>query len=158
MFIMCGRKADRIMKDSGYIVISRDVLPEIFSKIIEVKRLLACGDEKSSAAACKKVGVSRSAYYKYRDSVFTYEEKMTEKVITLYVVLKDEPGVLSRMLTEIRETGANILTLNQSIPVDGAAAVTITLKLNPPSDNAAIYKPMLMNIEGVIEARLLSGE
>lgn len=146
------------MKDSGYIVISRDVLPEIFSKIIEVKKLLACGDEKSSAAACKKVGVSRSAYYKYRDSVFTYEEKMTEKVITLYTVLRDEPGVLSSMLMEIRETGANILTLNQSIPVDGAAAVTITLKLNPPNDNAALYKPKLMKIDGVIEARLLSGE
>ncbi len=161
MYFLCGRtfpKGSKKMNNSGYIVISRDVLPEIFTKVIEVKKLLACGEEKSSAAACKKVGVSRSAYYKYRDSVFTYEEKMTGRNVTLVAVLRDEPGVLSSLLSEIHRAGANVLTLNQSIPVDGAASVTITLKLNPPNDDASIYRPMLLGIDGVVEARLLSGE
>lgn len=162
MFTVCGRKIMwedvDIMNGLGYVVISREVLPDIFTKVLEVKRLLACGEEKSSAAACKKIGVSRSAYYKYRDSVFTYEEKMTQKVITLFVVLKDEPGILSGILSEFHRCGANVLTLNQSIPVDGAAAVTITLRLNPPNDDASFYRPMLLKIDGVVDARLLSGE
>ncbi len=146
------------MNDPGYVVISREVLPEIFAKVIEVKRLIACGEEKSSAAACKKAGISRSAYYKYRDSIFSYEEKMPGRMITLCLVLRDEPGVLSGILSEIHKYGANILTLNQSIPVDGAASVTVTLRLNPPYDDASFYSPLLSQIGGVVEVRLLSGE
>ncbi|MBQ8569166.1 MAG: ACT domain-containing protein [Oscillospiraceae bacterium] len=146
------------MNSSGFIVISRDVLPEIFTKVIEVKRLLACGEEKSSAAACKKIGVSRSAYYKYRDSVFTYEEKMTQKVISLYAVLRDEPGVLSSVLSELHRHGANVLTLNQSIPVDGAATVTFTVRLDENLCSVSEYSPMLSAVDGVVEVKLISGE
>lgn len=147
-----------IMKDTGYVVIKRDVLPEIFTKVFEVKRLIACGEEKSSAAACKRAGISRSAYYKYRDSVFSYEEKMTRSTITLFILLKDEPGVLSNVLSEIRSRGANILTLNQSVPVDGAASVTVTLRLVSHYDDVSFFCSALAAAEGVIEARLISGE
>ena len=146
------------MNSSGYVVISREVLPEIFTKVIEVKRLIACGEEKSSAAACKKVGISRSAYYKYRDSVFTYEEKMTQKIITLYIVLRDEPGVLSGVIAALHKHGANVLTLNQSIPVDGAAPVTLTVRLDSSDIEASEYGKMLSALDGTVEVRLLSSE
>ena len=80
---------------SKLIVVNSDVLPDVFIKVIEVKKLLARGEEKSSAAACKRVGISRSAFYKYRDCVFTYEEKLTQKIISLNMTLKDEPGTAS---------------------------------------------------------------
>lgn len=161
MLVPCGlygKVADPEMSDNGYVVISRDVLPEIFAKVFEVKRLIACGEEKSSAAACKRAGISRSAYYKYRDKIFSYEEKMTGRTITLFIQLKDEPGVLSSVLAVIHGRGANVLTLNQSVPVDGAASVTVTLRLQAPFDDVSFFCPALSGTEGVIEARLLSGE
>lgn len=146
------------MKDSSFVVVSTDVLPEVFPKVIEVKRLLACGEEKSSASACKRVGISRSAYYKYRESVFTYEEKLTQKIITYYAVLRDEPGVLSSFLSEIHKIGANILTVNQNIPIDGAASVTITAKLNGEGPSAQALRDNLAALSGVVEVKLLTGE
>lgn len=146
------------MKDLSFVVVSTDVLPEVFPKVIEVKRLLACGEEKSSASACKRVGISRSAYYKYRESVFTYEEKLTQKIITYYAVLRDEPGVLSSFLSEIHKSGANILTVNQNIPIDGVASVTITAKLHGEGPGAQALRDNLAALGGVVEVKLLTGE
>lgn len=101
--------------ETRYAVVSCDVLPEVFLKVMEVKRLLACGDEKSSASACKRADISRSAFYKYRDSVFTYEEKLTGRTVSLYAVLRDTPGVLSSVLACLHRCSANVLTLNQSV-------------------------------------------
>lgn len=146
------------MNENSFIVVSTEVLPEVFPKVLEVKRLLACGEEKSSASACKRVGISRSAYYKYRECVFTYEEKLTQKIVTFYAVLRDEPGVLSSFLSEIHLFGANILTLNQNIPIDGAAAVTITAKLHGSGSEAYSLAEKLKTLGGVVEVRVLSGE
>ena len=154
--VITERDAD--MNGSGYLVVSRDVLPDIFLKVIEVKKAIACGEEKSSSAACRRIGISRSAYYKYKDSVFAYDEKLTRRVISLFAVLKDEPGVLSGLLSEIHKSGANVLTLNQSVPVDGAASVTVTVRLNENAPDPSEYENILMNTEGIVEVRLISGE
>ncbi|MCM1523144.1 MAG: ACT domain-containing protein [Ruminococcus sp.] len=144
--------------DGKYAVVDCDVLPEVFIKVMEVKRLLACGEEKSSASACKRAEISRSAFYKYRDSVFTYEEKLTGRIISLYCVLKDTPGVLSAVLACLHRCGANVLTLNQSVPVDGAAAVTVTVKLSgKPMDGAALSRAVAA-ADGVVDVRLISEE
>lgn len=144
--------------DGKYAVVSCEVLPEVFLKVMEVKRLLACGDEKSSASACKRADISRSAFYKYRDSVYTYEEKLKGRIVSLHAVLRDMPGVLSAVLACLHRCDANVLTLNQSVPVDGAAAVTVTVKLSGgPMDGATLRKAVLA-VEGVVEVRLISEE
>ena len=144
--------------ETRYAVVSCDVLPEVFLKVMEVKRLLACGDEKSSASACKRADISRSAFYKYRDSVFTYEEKLTGRTVSLYAVLRDTPGVLSSVLACLHRCSANVLTLNQSVPNDGAAAVTVTVKLSGrPMDGASLRREVA-GVEGVVETRLISEE
>ena len=144
--------------DAKYAVVSCDVLPEVFLKVMEVKRLLACGEEKSSASACKRADISRSAFYKYRDSVYTYEEKLTGRIISLYAVLRDMPGVLSSVLACLHKCSANVLTLNQSVPIDGAAAVTVTVKLSGgPMDGPSLRRAVL-GVEGVVEAGLISEE
>ena len=130
----------------------------VISKVLEVKKLLANKEEKSSASACKRVGVSRSAYYKYRNSVYSYEEKLMQKIITLSVLLKDEPGVLSSVLVSLHSLHANILTVNQSIPVDGVATVTISLRLNNGFEEAQEMKSIISELKGVVEIQLLSGE
>ena len=145
------------MSSSTFIVVNSEVVPEVFTKVLEVKRLLACGEEKSSASACKHVGISRSAFYKYRESVFAYDEKLRQKIVTYCAVLKDEPGVLSCLLSEIHRHGANILTVNQNIPIDGVASVTITARL-AGSDEAHELCSKLSELNGVVEIKFLSGE
>lgn len=143
---------------SQLIVVESDVLPEVILKVLEVKKLLANKEEKSSASACKRIGVSRSAYYKYRNSVFSYNEKLTAQIITLYMLLKDEPGVLSGVLASLHSLKGNILTVNQSIPVDGVATVTISLRLNEGFEEAIEMKSIVGKLQGVVEIQLLSGE
>lgn len=146
------------MTDSPLVVVSAGVLPEVFLKVLEVKRLLARGEYKSSAAACKAVGISRSAYYKYRDSVYSYDEKFTQRIISIYAVLRDEPGVLSSVLSSLHSLGANVLTVNQNIPIDGVAAVTISVKLNNTADGSFIVGDILSELQGVVDIKIIAGE
>ncbi|HRR76482.1 MAG: ACT domain-containing protein [Ruminococcus sp.] len=143
---------------SQLIVAEADILPEVFTKVLEVKKLLAKKDEKSSASACKRVGISRSAYYKYKDSVFSYEELYTRKIVNLYLLLNDSPGVLSSALVFLHNMNANILTVNQSIPVDGAAAVNISLRLSGESEDELASLNSITELNGVLEVRILSAE
>ena len=146
------------MKKSQLIVADDDILPEVFTKVIEVKRLIVCKDEKSLASACKRVGISRSAYYKYKDSVFSYEELFNRKIVNMYLLLTDNPGVLSNALAFLHSLKANILTVNQSIPVDGAAAVNISLRLTDSIDRELEGLNSIKKLDGVLEVRILSAE
>lgn len=146
------------MNKSHLIVVDSSVLPEVILKVLQVKKMLANKEAKSSAAACKEIGVSRSAYYKYRDCVYSYDEKLMQKIITLYMLLKDEPGVLSSVLVSLHNLNANILTVNQSIPIDGVATVTISLRLNESFDEAIAMKSIIAELRGVVDIQLLSGE
>lgn len=138
------------------VVVDSAVLPEVILKTLTVKRMLANREEKSSSAACRKVGISRSAFYKYRDSVFLYEEQLRERIFTVYLLLHDEAGVLSGVLQMLSGAAANVLTLNQSIPVDGAAVVTVTFRLAEDGQISALCD-LLEGCKGVAEVRLLSG-
>lgn len=144
-------------KNRQLIVVAADVLPEMIVKTLEVKKLLATGEIKSSAAACKTVGISRSAYYKYKDKVYFYDEHMTQSVVTLSAVLKDEPGALSGVISSLHSLQANILTVNQSIPVNGVAAVTISIRLSESCGDALMLCSILAELGGVVNIELLSG-
>lgn len=140
------------------IVVNASVLPDVISKVLEAKRLLANKTEKSSAAACKRVGISRSAYYKYKDSVFSYEDKLTQRIIGLHAVLQDRAGVLSNVLSTLYGLEANILTVNQNIPIDGVAGVTFSVRLtgSVQAPNELIQR--LREVSGVVDVKILSGE
>lgn len=140
------------------IVADSKILPEVFTKVLMVKKLMARKGEKSLASACKRIGISRSAYYKYKDSVFSYEEIYTRRIVNLYLLLSDSPGVLSSVLAYLHSLNANILTVNQSIPVDGAAAVNISLRLTGEADDEISSLNLITELDGVIELKLLSAE
>lgn len=144
------------MNGKDLIVVDSGVLPEVFLKVLEAKKIIANKEEKSCAAACKKAGISRSAYYKYKDFVFNHEELITEKIVNLYIVLKDKPGVLSSVLVFLHNLKANILTVNQNIPVDGVAAVSISLKFTGDSKNELSTLNSIGKLDGVVEIRMLS--
>lgn len=143
---------------SQLIVVDAHILPDVFTKVLEVKKLMARKDEKSFASACKRIGISRSAYYKYKDSVYSYDELFNRKIVNLYMLLNDKPGVLSSVLIFLNSINANIMTVNQSIPVDGAAAVNISIRLNADINEELKLLNSISDLEGVLEAKVLSAE
>ena len=134
-----------------YLLIDSQVLPDVFLKVVRAKEMLARGKVKSAAMAARACGISRSAFYKYKDSVELFD-RGGGSMITLYFSLADEPGVLSAVLSCIYDAGANILTINQNIPADGVAPVTIALKLGEQA-TAAQLQISLLGIPGVVRVR-----
>ena len=102
------------------------VLPEVFSKVLLVKKLMKSGEADTVFEAVKMTGISRSAYYKYKDHVFPFNEM--QGILTLFFELMDIPGTLSEILHVLANAGCNILTINQNIPVNGIAGITITIQ------------------------------
>lgn len=143
---------------SQLIVVDAKILPDVFTKVLEVKKLMARKDEKSFASACKRIEISRSAYYKYKDSVFSYDELFNRKIVNLQLLLNDSPGVLSSVLVFLHSIHANILTVNQSIPVDGAATVNISLRLTSENSQELESLNSISDLDGVLEVKILSAE
>ena len=109
-----------------FYIVAAEALPGIFVKVAEAKRMLQTGEAGTVGAATRKVGISRSAFYKYKDAVQPFNNMKAGHIITFYAMLKDNPGVLSTILSIFAASGANILTINQSIPTNGCAAVTVS--------------------------------
>ena len=145
-------------KKSQLIVADSSVLPDVFTKVLEVKKLMAQKGEKSFASACKRVGISRSAYYKYKDCIYSYEELFSRRIVSIYLLLNDHPGVLSSVLAFLHEHGANVLTVNQSIPIDGTAAVNISLRLSEDSGSELESLNSISLLSGVLEVKMISAE
>ena len=147
--------ADKVEK---LVIVSSEVLPDIVLKVLDAKRMRARGEALTSSEACRKVGISRSAYYKYKDSVFNYEERLTNNIVSVYCILRDEKGVLSSIISKLYELGTNILTINQSIPVDSVATVTFSVRFDRDSLNTARLRDELTKVSGVVDAKIISGE
>ncbi len=145
-------------RDSTYILVDASVVPRVFTKVLEAKKLLSQGKVKTINDAAKRVGISRSAFYKYKDSVFPFYETSRGKVVTLFFVLENITGILSSILNKIAETKANILTINQNIPLNGLADVTISIET---ADMTVDIKDLLQEtgkIEGVRRQEILARE
>ena len=146
------------MANKEFVVVSTDVLPEAVIRVLEAKRLLAQGVCRTSTEACRHAGVSRSAYYKYKDSAFIYSEKLSERVVTFCLVLLDRAGILAEVLNEFYRLDANILTINQNIPIDSAATVMITVRFNDMSIEPSAIQKHLSEIDGVASVKIISGK
>ena len=109
-----------------FLIVDQAILPEVYTKVLRAKELLASGSAKNVSAATKMVDLSRSAYYKYKDSIFDFEN--TKTIVTVKAVLLDETGALLRLLSELSESGASIVTINQSAPENGTAVVSVTIR------------------------------
>ena len=132
-------------------------MPEIFRKVAEAKRLLETGEETTVNGAARAVGLSRSAYYKYKDAVRPFNDMLHGRIVTAQILMKDEPGVLSGALNIFSGTGINILTINQNIPSDGCALVTITARLDHAEVTPDELIVRMRNTPGVVSADLLAG-
>lgn len=145
-------------KNSTYLLVDSSVLPEIFLKVIEVKKILGKGVIKAVNEAVKEVGISRSAYYKYKDYVFPFYETSRGKVITLFFVVEDFAGILARIINRIANAKANILTINQNIPINGLADITISIETEGMNQDIKELMQDISTIEGVRRQEILARE
>ena len=144
-------------REIKYYIVAADALPEIFIKVAEAKRMMQTGEVDTVGAATKLAGISRSAFYKYKDSVQPFNDMKSEHIITFYAMLKDNTGVLSRVLAVFASSGANILTINQSIPTNGCAAVTISAETSGMEQTLESLMAAASAVEGVIRFEIMAG-
>ncbi len=116
--------------DYKFFLVREDVLPEAMQKTLDAKELIQRGKADSVWEAVQKVDLSRSAFYKYRDTVFPFHTVVKEKIITLFFHLEDRSGTLSNLLAIVADSGCNILTIHQTIPIQGRANVTLSLDVS----------------------------
>lgn len=143
---------------SKYLIISKEILPDYFDKVIEAKKLIDNNQVKGVSEAVKKVGISRSTYYKYKDYVFVPSDQLGGRKATLSLVLEHHKGVLSTILNIIADENGNILTISQDIPINNKAIVSITLDILELSISLQQLLETLTKLKGVASAKLIAIE
>ncbi|KKI92317.1 ACT domain-containing protein [Bacillus sp. SA1-12] len=143
------------MKDATFFLVREDILPEAMKKTLEVKKLIERGKVDSVAEAVQRVDMSRSAFYKYRDAVFPFHTIVKEKLITLFFHLEDRSGTLSQLLSVVATAGCNVLTIHQTIPIQGRANVTLSLNTNGMTEDINRLMAKLRRLEFVEKVEIL---
>lgn len=145
------------MEKNHYLVVKEEALPEVYQKVVQAASLLESGEAATTSEAVRRVGISRSVYYKYRDSVFPYSRQDPSGILTVQLSLVDRPGVLVSVLTVFYRADANILTVNQNIPVRGRAFVSISARTDRMERSAEQLLESLKLVEGVVQVESISG-
>lgn len=114
----------------SFYLVDKSVLPDVYKKVVNAKKLLKEGKVKDITEAAKVVGISRSVYYKYKDCVFEFSESSQGRKATFNISIIDEKGVLSSIINYVSNSGGNIITINQGIPLNGYAFITITIDMS----------------------------
>ena len=144
------------MEDTSFIIIESKVAPDIFIKTLKAKRLMESGKCRAVQDAAQEAGISRSAYYKYKDCVFALSEHARGKNLTMAMNLEDTPGLLSSVLNILAAGGVNILTINQTIPINHIANVTVTVEAR--SSDISEIMGRLRGISGVTALKILASD
>ncbi len=142
--------------DSEYYLVKSDMLPEVFVKVMAVKRLLSSGEASSVNEAVQKIGLSRSAYYKYKDAILPFYETSRGRVVTLIFAVENFPGILSGIINCMAKGNANILTINQNIPINGLADVSISIETDQMTIDLETMLNEIGHIPGVRSYRILA--
>ena len=144
-------------KDPKFYIVEASALPEVFLKVAEAKRLLSTGEAKTVNDATQITGISRSAFYKYRDAVLPFQNMMHGRVITFQLVMQDEPGCLSSVLNVFAEHDANLQSINSIMPTNGSGILTISAETINVNVTLEELLQQLQNCKGVIKADILAG-
>lgn len=145
-------------ENSDYYIVDKRVMPEVFLKVVEAKELFEKGVVASVQEAVDSVGVSRSAYYKYKDYVSVVSRSTRGKIITLAFNLEDKAGILSLVLNILADHGANVLTINQTIPINNVANVTITVDTGNMTLSVRDMLDNISKIHGVLTLKTIARE
>ena len=141
-----------------YYLVERTLLPEVFQRVIEANAAIASGKAATASEAAKLAGLSRSAYYKYKDGVRPFFEATTDRIVTFHFMLHDQPGMLSSILGLMAKSGAKLMTGNQSIPMRGQASVTIAARTGEMKYSVEELLHRAEQLEGVNKVEILASE
>lgn len=140
-----------------YFVVESTALPEVYLKVAQAKELLETGEEQTVNAAARRAGISRSAFYKYKDAIRPFRDLLHGRIVTIQILLRNEPGALSGVLNLLADWGGNVLTINQGIPGGGTAAVTVGLETTEQSADLEQLLSALRGDRRVVRCEVLAG-
>ena len=141
-----------------YFVLKQKAVPEVLLKVVEAKRLLDSGKAVSVQEAAENVGISSSSFYKYKDDIFPFHDNAKGKTITMVIQLDDEPGLLSVVLRIVADYHANILTIHQSIPVNGIASLTLSVDVLNETGDISQMVDTIEQQQGIHYLKILARE
>lgn len=143
---------------SKYFVVKKKAVPEVLLKVVEAKKLLESERVITVQEATDRVGISRSSFYKYKDDIFPFYDNTKGKTITLVMQMDDEPGLLSDLLHVVAVYRANILTIHQSIPVNGVATLTLSVEVLETTGNVSKMVEDIEEKDGIHYVKILARE
>lgn len=141
-----------------YYLVNSSILPDVIEKVVEAQNLLHSGKVRRICEAVREVGISRGTYYKYKNSVFQFEPDDTSRKAILSLVVQDEKGVLSIILTRIAQLNCNVVAINQTIPINHVSNVTLTLDVTDLEQSVEDLVDILKHTDRVSSAYLVSVE
>lgn len=145
-------------EDNRYYVVRKKALPEVLLKVVEAKRLLESGTVLTVNEAAEQVGLSRSSFYKYKDDILPFRDNVRGKTVTFISQMTDQPGVLASVLKKIAEYKANILTIHQTVPINGIASLTLSIEVLRESGDISKMLAELEQMEGIHSIKVLARE
>lgn len=146
------------MDKTKYFVVKEKALPDVLLKVVEVKRLLASEKTITVQEATEQAGISRSSFYKYKEDIFPFHENEKGQTITLVIQMEDKPGLLAELLKEVADYKANILSIHQSIPLNGVATLTLSVEILSTTGNVADMMDEIEGHQGVHYLKILGRE
>ena len=143
---------------SKYFVLKQKAVPEVLLKVVEAKRLLESERVMTVQEATEQVGISRSSFYKYKDDIFPFHDEAKGKTVTFVLQMEDAPGLLSMVLNIVAEFCANILTIHQSIPINGVASLTLSIEVLLTTGDVSAMIEKIEEQQGVHYLKILGRE
>ncbi|WP_026672465.1 ACT domain-containing protein [Alkalihalobacterium bogoriense] len=138
-----------------YYLVREDMLSEAMVKTLEAKAMLQSGKAKKISEAVHAVGISRSAFYKYKDGIFPFHSIVKEQIITLSIHLEDRAGALSQLLSVVAQSNANVLTINQTIPLKGSANITLSIDISPLTEAVSLFVQKINELDAVEKVEII---
>ena len=145
-------------EDNQYYVVRNKAVPEVLLKVVEAKRLLDSERAMTVQEATERVGISRSSFYKYKDDIFPFHDNARGKTITFVLQMDDVPGLLSVVLKTIADYNGNILTIHQTIPINGVASLTLSIDVLPTTGDTSAMLGEIEKLDGIHYLKILARE
>ena len=149
---------EKITQKKKYFVVRERAVPEVLLKVVQAKKLLDSEKVSTVQEAAEQIGISRSSFYKYKDDIFPFHEETRGKTITFIIQMDDEPGILSVVLQTIAHFHGYILTIHQSIPINGIATLTLSVDILPGEGDAEAMIEEIESQEGIHYLKILGRE
>ena len=146
------------MEEGKYYVVRSKAVPEVLLRVVETKKLLNAERKMTVKEAADRTGISRSSFYKYKDDIFPFSEGSKGRMLTLSIEILDEPGLLADLIAVVARFHANIMTIHQSIPVNGLAGVSLSVEVLEETGNLSDMLDQMESIDGVKDVKIQARE